>query len=91
MIKEKTENYQLHREGERQYLTFLQLDKYKELKHLFTTRHGGVSEGHCASWNFGERHLDTAENILQNYEILGQVLGAGTDPVSYTHLTLPTT
>ena len=29
MIKEKTENYQLHREGERQYLTFLQLDKYK--------------------------------------------------------------
>ena len=90
MIKEKTENYQLHREGERQYLTFLQLDKYKELKHLFTTRHGGVSEGHCASWNFGERHLDTAENILQNYEILGQVLGAGTDQMvtsAQTHTT----
>ena len=90
MIKEKTENYQLHREGERQYLTFLQLDKYKELNHLFTTRHGGVSEGHCASWNFGERHLDTAENILQNYEILGQALGAGTDQMvtsAQTHTT----
>ncbi len=38
----------------------------------------------------GERHLDTAENILQNYEILGQVLGAGTDQMvtsAQTHTT----
>lgn len=90
MIREKTENYQLHKEGERQYLTFPQLDQYGELKHLFTTRRGGVSEGCCASWNFGERHLDTDENILQNFEILGQVLGADTDQMvtsAQTHTT----
>ena len=90
MIREKTENYQLHKEGERQYLTFCRMDQYKELRHLFTTRRGGVSEGCCASWNFGERHLDTDENILQNFEILGQVLGADTDQMvtsAQTHTT----
>lgn len=90
MIREKTENYRLHRKGERQYLTFPQLDDYEELRHLFTTRHGGVSQGHCATWNFGERHLDTDENILQNFELLGQVLGADTDQMvtsAQTHTT----
>lgn len=90
MIREKTENYRLHREGERQYLTFPQLDDYEELRHLFTTRHGGVSQGHCATWNFGERHLDTDENILQNFELLGQVLGADTEQMvtsAQTHTT----
>lgn len=90
MIKEKTENYQLHREGERQYLTFPQLDDYEELRHLFTTRHGGVSQGPCANWNFGERHLDADENILRNFEILGKVLGADTDQMvtsAQTHTT----
>ncbi|SCK02288.1 Laccase domain protein SAV1187 [uncultured Eubacterium sp.] len=90
MIREKTESYRLHREGERQYLTFPQLDDYEELRHLFTTRHGGVSQGPCATWNFGERHLDTDENILQNFELLGQVLGADTDQMvtsAQTHTT----
>lgn len=90
MIREKTENYRLHRKGERQYLTFPQLDDYEELRHLFTTRHGGVSQGHCATWNFGERHLDTDENILQNFELLGQVMGADTDQMvtsAQTHTT----
>lgn len=90
MIREKTESYRLHRESERQYLTFPQLDDYEELRHLFTTRHGGVSQGHCATWNFGERHLDTDENILQNFELLGQVLGADTDQMvtsAQTHTT----
>lgn len=90
MIREKTESYRLHRKGERQYLTFPKLDDYEELRHLFTTRHGGVSQGHCATWNFGERHLDTDENILQNFELLGQVLGADTDQMvtsAQTHTT----
>lgn len=90
MIKEKTESYLLHREGEKMYLTFPQLDRYEELRHLFTTRRGGVSTGCCASWNFGERELDTEENILRNYEILGQVLGVETDQMvtsQQTHTT----
>ena len=56
-------------------MTFPQLERYPELKHLFTTRKGGVSEGCVGSWNFGAKSLDRLENIVRNYEILGEVLG----------------
>ena len=73
-MKSFTDHYRLHTEGGRQYLTFPQLDEYKELRHLFTTRHGGVSEGCVGTWNFGARSLDTPENIRRNYEILADTL-----------------
>ncbi len=68
------ERYRLHVEGGRQYLTFPRLDEYQELRHLFTTRHGGVSEGCVGTWNFGARELDTPENIRRNYELLAGTL-----------------
>lgn len=43
--------------------------------HAFTTRLGGVSAGHLASMNIGTRRSDSAENVLQNYKILGDALG----------------
>lgn len=73
-MKASTEHYRLHAAGGRQYLTFPQLDEYKELRHLFTTRHGGVSEGCVGTWNFGARELDTPENIRRNYELLADTL-----------------
>ncbi|MGN0659686.1 MAG: peptidoglycan editing factor PgeF [Emergencia sp.] len=74
-MRDYTQNYHLHSDGERQYLTFPRLEQYKELRHLFTTRRGGVSTGCCASWNFGARTLDTEENIRRNYELLAETLG----------------
>ena len=46
-----------------------------ETAHCFTTRYGGVSEGHLASMNIGTRRGDKWENVLKNYEILGSALG----------------
>ncbi len=43
--------------------------------HCFTTRLGGVSTGHLASLNIGIHRGDDAENVLHNYEILGNELG----------------
>lgn len=43
--------------------------------HCFTTRYGGVSQGHLASMNIGPSRGDTPENLLKNYEILGNALG----------------
>ena len=43
--------------------------------HGFTTRLGGVSEGHLASMNLGQRRGDTMENVLKNYAILGEAIG----------------
>lgn len=75
MIIEETKNYRLHKDGEQEYLTFPRLDEFTNLKHLFTTRKGGVSSGCCESWNFGARSFDDEENISKNYQILGNVLG----------------
>lgn len=86
----RRKKYNLNQAGECQFLTFPQLEKYTELKHLFTTRLGGVSEGCCSSWNFGAKSLDTEGNINRNYEILGDVLGISTDRMvtsAQTHTT----
>jgi len=45
-----------------------------EVPHCFTTRLGGVSQGHLAAMNIGTRRGDTPENVLENYRILGQAL-----------------
>lgn len=43
--------------------------------HCFTTRFGGVSEGHLASMNIGTHRGDDPEKVLKNYEILGRAVG----------------
>ena len=43
--------------------------------HCFTTRLGGVSEGFLSSMNIGTSRGDSRENVLKNYEILGNFLG----------------
>lgn len=43
--------------------------------HGFTTRLGGVSEGHLAAMNIGIHRGDNPENVRKNYEILGETLG----------------
>lgn len=43
--------------------------------HCFTTRFGGVSQGHLASMNIGPSRGDSQENLLQNYALLGQAIG----------------
>lgn len=83
----KNDNYILHIDGERQYLTFPKLDSYKELRHAFTTRHGGVSSGCVSTWNFGERQFDSEENILRNFEILAEVMGTTADKMVLTYQT----
>ena len=43
--------------------------------HCFTTRFGGVSEGYLSSLNLGIHRGDKPENVVRNYEILGEALG----------------
>lgn len=43
--------------------------------HCFSTRYGGVSEGHLASLNLGVHRGDVPENVRKNYAILGQAVG----------------
>ena len=45
------------------------------VRHAFTTRLGGVSPAPFDSLNFFERNGDTAENVLENYRLLGEATG----------------
>jgi YfiH family protein len=44
-------------------------------KHIFTTRYGGVSSGIYSSFNLGINRGDEAENVRENYRLLGESLG----------------
>ena len=55
--------------------------------HGFTTRLGGVSQGHLASLNLGTRRGDDPENVLENYRILGKELGFAPEELVLTRQT----
>lgn len=61
--------------GEAEYLTFPLLEQTGCVKHLFSTRLGGVSKGIYAAMNLGFHRGDARENVLENYKRVGGILG----------------
>lgn len=60
------------------YLSFPVLSQYKFIKHGFSTRLGGVSEGIFSSMNMGcdsAPYPDTPENIIKNYRRMAESIG----------------
>lgn len=55
--------------------------------HCFTTRFGGVSQGHLSSMNIGPHRGDQWENVLKNYDILGQAIGFDPKSLVFTYQT----
>ena len=55
--------------------------------HGFTTRLGGVSSGYLESMNIGTHRGDSRENVLKNYEILGNAIGFAPENAVLTHQT----
>ncbi len=60
---------------EMEYLTFPLLENTGVVKHLFSTRLGGVSEGIYASMNLSFQRGDNPEHVLENYRRVARVLG----------------
>lgn len=60
---------------ELEYLTYPSLDKLGIVRHLVTTRLGGVSEGDYASMNLSFTRGDREDNVRENYRRIGSVLG----------------
>lgn len=56
-------------------LEYLSSDLLAETAHCFSTRYGGVSEGHLASLNLGVHRGDKPENVRENYATLGRAVG----------------
>ncbi len=58
-----------------EYLTFPKLEETGLVKHLFTTRTGGVSQGIYSTMNLSFTRGDEKSAVLENYERVAQVLG----------------
>lgn len=63
-------------DGGVEYLTFPLLEDTGIVRHLFTTRLGGVSEGIYATMNLSYQRGDDPEHVLENYKRVGAILGA---------------
>ena len=58
-----------------------------KVPHCFTTRFGGVSEGYLSSLNLGIHRGDEPENVVRNYEILGEAMGFDIHDLVFTRQT----
>ncbi len=57
------------------YLTFPSFEKYDNLRHGFSTRLGGVSDGIYKSMNLNFNKGDKVKNVRQNFEIISKAIG----------------
>lgn len=70
----KINSFRLTDGEEVEYLTFPSLEKTGIVRHLITTRLGGVSKGEFSSMNFSVSRGDRKEDVQENYRRIGQVL-----------------
>ena len=68
MLKSKTLN--IENKDDLVYIQFPKLANCGIVNHIFSTRHGGVSNGEYSSMNLSFNRGDNRENVLKNYEIL---------------------
>lgn len=65
-------------------LEYATADALEGAVHCFSTRLGGVSEGYLSSLNLGVHRGDVYENVLKNYDILGQAVGFAKELTVFT-------
>lgn len=61
------------------YLSFEGLEDTGIVKHVFTTRQGGVSSGHLSTLNLSYSRGDKRENVDENFRRVAELFGLGTD------------
>lgn len=69
------------------YIQFPKLSACGAVKHIFSTRLGGVSTGECASMNLSFNRNDTRENVLENYRRLCGAVDIDTENLVLSHQT----
>ncbi len=71
-------NLNINEKNEVLYITFPLFDKSNIVRHAFTTRIGGVSEGMYSSMNMSFTNGDSERKVFENYRRICAVIG--TDP-----------
>lgn len=70
-----------------EYLTFPLLERTGIVRHLFTTRLGGVSGGEFSSMNLSLDRGDSHENVLENYRRVARALDCRVEDMAASHQT----
>ena len=70
-----------------EYLTFPLLERTGIVKHLFTTRLGGVSRGEFSSMNLSFTRGDREEDVHANYRRIAKVMGCEPGDMTASHQT----
>lgn len=79
MIKSKTLN--IHNNNNVLYITFPKLDKIGGVRHAFSTRFGGISEGQTASMNFSFTLDESADAVKENFRIFCRAVGFDSEKI----------
>ena len=77
-------SFQVIREGS---LEYLRSDLLSGVRHGFSTRYGGVSQGSLFSLNLGLNRGDAPENVRKNYEIFCAAIGADPEKLVFARQT----
>ncbi len=75
----KTNLHKIEKRGNVEYLTFPILNGFKNLRHGFTTRFGGVSTGCFSQMNLSFTTGDNPDTVRQNYKIISNALDINPD------------
>lgn len=76
-------NLKINQKGELVYITFPKLESCGAVKHIFSTRLGGVSKGQFSTMNTGFSGGDAFEDVEENYRRLCSAVG-----IDISHLVL---
>lgn len=71
----KSNALKVNTNGDLQYITFPKLENTGVVRHLFSTRKGGVSSGRYATMNLSFTNGDKRDNVLKNYEKVCNAVG----------------
>ena len=83
----KSDTVSINVAGDLEYITFPKLIATGMVRHAFTTRAGGASEGFFSSMNMSFNRGDERENVIKNYETICGVLGIDTANLVFTRQT----
>ena len=77
--------FKLNKTGGFEYYTIPSFEETGLVRHGFTTRSGGVSNGCCTSMNLRFHSEDTRENVLKNFRIAAENFGMEYDRLVLSH------
>lgn len=79
----KSNTLNINKKGTVTYITFPKLEACGAVRHIFSTREGGVSTGRYSTMNLSFNNGDKRENVLENYKRLCSCAG-----IEISHLVL---